>query len=174
MNSALNILLFLFFVLILVAAFLGVNLYVNKLSNDDAEGGVAIGESAKNLLPTDLIASIKEPQNLIAKALSKSARSSVWVDNFAQKNINNFSYPSSELAIALDFSNAQKTDTLAISNLDSYKFFCLNEVLKANGIRFAYIKKADQITLEVALRDNLTRSNLTNELKKYGISYQIY
>lgn len=98
---------------------------------------------------------------------------STWVNSFASKNIPGFSYPSLEFSIVLDFSNAKKTDTLRISNLDSYKFFCLNEVLKSNNIKFTYIKTADFVTLEVALNKNGLREKLTNELKKYNISYHI-
>ncbi|MDE6886444.1 MAG: hypothetical protein K2P17_05355 [Helicobacteraceae bacterium] len=160
MNSVLNIVLFFVFILILLVVLFGINVYVNKINIKDIQSyfTLNISESkTSNMLKVENIA-IKSPS---------------WANLFTSTNIPTYSYPSSELFIELDFSNQKKTNILQIKNLDSYKFFCLNEILKSNNIKFAYKKTSDFITLEVALDSEGLRKKLVGELQKYNIAYSI-
>lgn len=156
MNSVINILLFVIFITMLMVSFIAVNIYIGKLSMEDIRTSFTYNS---------FIANINDKP--------KDDSKSTWISSFASKDIPSFSYPISELSIVLDFSNTKKTDTLTISNLDSYKFFCLNEVLKSNNINFTYTKVADFVTLEVALDKDSLKDKLVSELKKYNISYNI-
>ncbi|RAX54219.1 hypothetical protein CCY99_04195 [Helicobacter sp. 16-1353] len=155
MNSVINILLFFIFIIMLATLFIAVNMYIGKLSMEDIK---------TSFIGSDFIHIKNKP---------KDDNKSTWISSLASKNIADFSYPISELAIILDFSNAKKTNILTIENLDSYKFFCLNEILKNNDIKFAYTKVADFVTLDVALNKEGLKETLINELKKYNISYHI-
>lgn len=153
MNSVINILLFFVFILMLATSFVAINIYINKTAHISHD-------VYRNIKNTD----IKE---------SNEINPSSWVQIFAKQELHNFSYPSSELFISLDFSDKKRTNTLKITNLDSYKFFCLNEILKSNNIKFAYQKIADSVILEVVLDGANLKNTLINELNKYNISYSI-
>lgn len=153
MNSVINILLFFVFISMLVASFVAINLYIDKYSFVPYSNNMA-----------------QKPQNI---KTSNEINNDSWIQVFSKRELYNFSYPSSELFISLDFSNKKRTNTLKITNLDPYKFFCLNEVLKSNNIKFAYQKISDSVILEVVLDKVDLKNTLINELNKYNISYTI-
>lgn len=153
MNAVLNITLFFVFVLILLASFFAINIYVNK-SN----------------MPEILVVDSKIPSK---DKESKIELPASWARAFAKKEMPDFAYPAQEYAIKLDFSPARVTNIIEISNLDSYKFFCLNEILKSNNIQFSYQKKGDFLNLRVSLLNASVRAKLENELRKYNIKFSI-
>lgn len=157
MNSITNVLLFFLSVILLAMCFIAVNVYVKRLSLQDLH---------------DMLTSISVKNTTqIAKSPAKKAES--WSAIFAKKEIPHYRYPVSEMSIYLDFSNANHTDILRISNLDSYKFFCLKEILKSNNIQFTYKITNQKAMLEVALDSAKKRENLIADLKRYNIAYNI-
>lgn len=169
MNSLLNLALFVLAIALLCVAFLAVNIYVNKWSMTDL---------SRNLRALNEMALFEKRFANLAESVSESAQDSsesktLWSNIFAKKEIPDFRYPTQELAIALDFSGANHTDFLTIKNLDSYKFFCLKEILKRNDIQFTYALNGKLATLEIALDSPKTRANLISDLKRYNISYTI-
>lgn len=156
MNSITNILLFFVFVLLVGMSFLAVNVYMKKLTLQDLQNYIA-----------------KPLAALPAKKDEDSSKPSTWSSIFVSKEIPDFSYPSPEISISLDFSNYKKTDVLEISNLDSYKLFCLKEILKSNNIQFTYKQESKKATLAVSLNNAKQRQNLLSELERYNIAYKI-
>lgn len=137
----------------IVASFVAISIYINNSAS--MLNYTSIDTKVKN---------VKEP---------KDVDNHSWVQVLSKHELYNFSYPSSELFISLDFSDKRRTNTLKITNLDSYKFFCLNEVLKSNNIKFAYQRIADSVILEVILDNENLKHMLVGELNKYNISYSI-
>lgn len=169
MNSLTNALLFCVSIILLVMAFIAVNVYVNRLSLED------LGDM---LSPSDFMARFGkdlalDSQRRAESNESKMHESNLWSSIFAKKELPNYRYPAPEMFIALDFSGKNRTDILQISNLDSYKFFCLKEILKANNIQFTYKIQNQKATLEIVLDSALKRTNLLSELKRYNIAYRI-
>lgn len=170
MNSITNVLLFCVSIVLLVMAFVAVNVYIKKLSLED------LGDM---LTPSNIMSSFDSALALNTKG-AKSANlaesksdSNLWSSIFAKKEIPHYRYPAPEMFIALDFSGKNRTDILQISNLDSYKFFCLKEILKSNNIQFTYKIQNQKATLEIVLDSAQKRANLLSELKRYNIAYRI-
>lgn len=137
--------------------FIAVNVYVKRLSLDD-------------------LGAMLTPSNIIAKVQTKDStktNAESWSSIFAKKDIPHYRYPVAEMAIFLDFSHKNHTDILHISNLDSYKFFCLKEILKSNNIQFTYKITKQKAELEIALDSAKKRQNLIADLKRYNIAYNI-
>lgn len=168
MNSLTNALLFCVSILLLAMAFIAVNVYIKKLSLED------LGDM---LSPSSVISkfqdSAKESADSTAKSTQAKSESNLWSSVFARKELPNYRYPAPEIFIALDFSGKNRTDILRINNLDSYKFFCLKEILKSNNIQFTYRIQNQKATLEIVLDSKQKRANLLSELKRYNIAYQI-
>lgn len=170
MNSITNVLLFCVSIVLLVMAFVAVNVYVKKLSLED------LGDM---LTPSNIMAGIdlaldaKDSGAKSANLAESKSDSNLWSSIFAKKEIPHYRYPAPEMFIALDFSGKNRTDILQISNLDSYKFFCLKEILKSNNIQFTYKIQNQKATLEIVLDSAQKRANLLSELKRYNIAYRI-
>lgn len=166
MNSLTNALLFCVSILLLAMAFIAVNVYIKKLSLED------LGDM---LSPSGVISKFQDSANQVASSATKSTQShsNLWSSVFARKELPNYRYPAPEIFIALDFSGKNRTDILRINNLDSYKFFCLKEILKSNNIQFTYRIQNQKATLEIVLDSKQKRANLLSELKRYNIAYQI-
>ncbi len=168
MNSLTNALLFCVSILLLAMAFIAVNVYIKKLSLED------LGDM---LSPSSVISKFQDSANQSADSTAKSTQakseSNLWSSVFARKELPNYRYPAPEIFIALDFSGKNRTDILRINNLDSYKFFCLKEILKSNNIQFTYRIQNQKATLEIVLDSKQKRANLLSELKRYNIAYQI-
>ncbi len=168
MNSLTNALLFCVSILLLAMAFIAVNVYIKKLSLED------LGDM---LSPSSVISKFQDSANQSTDSTAKSTQakseSNLWSSVFARKELPNYRYPAPEIFIALDFSGKNRTDILRINNLDSYKFFCLKEILKSNNIQFTYRIQNQKATLEIVLDSKQKRANLLSELKRYNIAYQI-
>lgn len=160
MNTITNVMLFFVSIILLVMAFIAVNVYVKKLSLED------LGDmlSLTNLANIDFVQ--KNPPK-------EKSDLTLWSSIFAKNEIPPYRYPAPEMFIALDFSGKNRTNILQISNLDSYKFFCLKEILKSNNIQFTYRIHKQKATLEIVLDSSKKRENLLHELKRYNIAYRI-
>ncbi len=169
MSSLTNALLFCVSILLLAMAFIAVNVYIKKLSLED------LGDM---LSPSNIISQFQDSANLtpndaILDAQPQKSESKLWSSIFARKELPNYRYPAPEIFIELDFSGKNRTDILQISNLDSYKFFCLKEILKSNNIQFTYRIQNQKATLEIVLDSEQKRAKLLSELKRYNIAYRI-
>ena len=171
MNSVTNALLFCVSIVLLVMAFVAVNVYIKKLSLEDL-GEMLSPSNIMSSFDSAFDSSAKDANLPESKSESKSD-SNLWSSIFAKKEIPHYRYPAPEMFIALDFSGKGKTDILQISNLDSYKFFCLKEILKSNNIQFTYKIQNQKATLEIVLDSAQKRANLLSELKRYNIAYRI-
>ncbi len=99
-----------------------------------------------------------------------------WLGELADKKNEKFMLPTTELQIKLE--DNQKKELIEvyrieIEKLDSYKFFCLNQVFKANGIEYSYYKKDGYIKLVIVTPDKVELESILKELKKYGIEYKL-
>lgn len=156
MNSITNLLLFFASIVLLAMCFIVVNVYVKQLNLDDLQA---------------MLSSIKTTETQSLETPTSKAES--WSSIFAKKEIPHYRYPVPEMSILLDFSSVNHTDILRISNLDSYKFFCLKEILKSNNIQFTYKITKQKAMLEIALDSAKKRQNLIADLKRYNIDYNI-
>lgn len=99
-----------------------------------------------------------------------------WLD-FLLKKPSSYSYPATEMKLIVDFKKhgeASENPILIVNNLDDYKFFCLDEVLKQKKIEFAYSKTNDSLNMIIYLpKDTKIQHSLMNELKYYEIKYKL-
>ncbi|MGX2983173.1 hypothetical protein [Helicobacter sp. 23-1045] len=163
MNSLINALLFITATALLVLFAVLVNVYMKGLELKDLN---ILGDWA-NLSSAESSAKIAES----SAESNKIAES--WRGIFAKKEIPHFRYPAPEAFITFDLSEAKSTDILQISNLDSYKLFCLKEILKANNVKFTYKILQQKAMVEISLDSAQKRKNLLNDLKRYNIAYHI-
>ncbi|WP_162982266.1 MULTISPECIES: hypothetical protein [Helicobacter] len=84
-----------------------------------------------------------------------------------------FDYPILERQITLEFREHKQAQKLFVRNLDSYKFFCLHEILKEKRIDFATDKKGRTTTLIIYLPNSPLRQAFLDDLRYYQIPYQL-
>lgn len=99
-----------------------------------------------------------------------------WTSDFAQEGIGDFIYPALELDISFDLASLEKRQKqfrVFMEEMDSYKFFCLNQVLTSNGINYAFYKNGKGIQLMVSAKSEEFLSSVLEQLKRYDIEYQI-
>ncbi|GMB95906.1 hypothetical protein [Helicobacter sp. NHP22-001] len=82
-----------------------------------------------------------------------------------------FLYPSLEKKVDIEFLESTPTRKILVKNLDSYKLFCLREILKTEHIDFALDKKKARTTLIIYLPNATTQ--FLKDLKYYQIPYQL-
>ncbi|MGX3011991.1 hypothetical protein ACWIUD_10645 [Helicobacter sp. 23-1044] len=170
MNSLINALLFITATALLVLFAVLVNVYMKGLELKDLN---ILGDWA-NLSSAESSTNFAESSTKIAESSTESNKfAESWRGIFAKKEIPHFRYPAPEAFITFDLSEAKSTDILQISNLDSYKLFCLKEILKANNVKFTYEILRGRATLRVILDSANKRKNLLNDLKRYNIAYHI-
>lgn len=155
MNSILNILLFITAILIIILILIGANIYLDKIKFVD------------QIPYTNNTINIKNNKINI-----KEDSSNNWLSILTKKEIKSFSYPSLEMSATFNLSNAIKTNILSIINLDAYKLFCLQEILKNNNIQYSYTQTNNNANIELILTKNIKQKFLT-ELESYNIQYQI-
>lgn len=99
-----------------------------------------------------------------------------WTSDFAQEGVGDFVYPALELDISFDLvslEKRQKQFRVFMEEMDSYKFFCLNQVLTSNGINYAFYKNGKGIRLMVSAKSEEFLSSVLEQLKRYDIEYRI-
>ncbi|WP_163564987.1 hypothetical protein [Helicobacter suis] len=82
-----------------------------------------------------------------------------------------FSYPVVERKLAVEFLDNVPRRKLLVRNLDTYKLFCLHEILKVKHIDFATDEKDKKITLIIYLPN--TAKQFLDDLKYYQIPYEL-
>lgn len=101
-----------------------------------------------------------------------------WTSKFSGRETPAYLYPAPELHVKLDFPKdslaALKTFRVVVGELDPYRFFCLNQVLLAHGIDYAYYKAGGDIRLIVTTKDEAYLRSVLKELQRYEITYELH
>lgn len=82
-----------------------------------------------------------------------------------------FIYPVIEKRVSIEFLGSTPSRKLLIRNLDAYKLFCLNEILREAHVDFALDKHAHMTTIIVYL-PRTSPKRFLEELSYYQIPYQ--
>lgn len=109
-------------------------------------------------------------------AIPEGSAPVAWVKRFSTQENPPYRYPAPELHVKLDFAPAValKTFRVVVGELDSYRFFCLNQVLLAHKINYAYYKTEGHIRLIVTTQDESYLRSVLKELQRYEITYEIH
>lgn len=90
------------------------------------------------------------------------------------KSQKNYTYPATEIKVNVDFKSlAERSEStkLVIKDLDDYKFFCLNEVLKEENVEYAYEQAGNLANIIIYLPEGLKRKQIIQDLRHYEIEY---
>ena len=101
---------------------------------------------------------------------------SMWLAHFSKSEQNGYFYPVNEIYINLDLNEKTgltKTYQLDAPISDSYKLFCLQEVLKQYNVRYFLNKNQEDAKLLLYLDDKSKLDLLVKALKTYDISANI-
>lgn len=126
----------------------------------------------------DITATIPQKENLtVTNQQDQNEKSDdEWIKSFAKQSKKGFEYPVTELQIKLDLLQQLKDQTVyrvVIDDLDEYKFFCINQVLKAKDIKYSYFRSKGYIKLIVTAKDEEYLKSVLLQLKEYNINYKI-
>lgn len=108
----------------------------------------------------------------------QSIQNETWV-NTANQKIEDATrqFPSNILDINVEVKRYEdlKTDytKVLVKNLDDYKFFCLNEILRQKHIDFSYFKNQNSLDLLLFIPDENKRQSILKDFQYYGIEYEI-
>ncbi|MDO7252678.1 hypothetical protein [Helicobacter cappadocius] len=109
------------------------------------------------------------------KNKSLSDQDDSWLKD-SLKNSKSYAYPATEIKISMDFKSPDDKSIptkLIVDNLDEYKFFCLNEVLKEEKIEFAYYQAKNSTNIVIFLPSDKRRDKIMEDLKYYEIQYKL-
>ena len=101
---------------------------------------------------------------------------SMWLNHFSKSEQNGYFYPVNEIYINLDLNEQTgltKTYQLDAPISDSYKLFCLQEVLKQYNVRYFLNKNQEDAKLLLYLDDKSKLDLLVRALKTYDINANI-
>ncbi|GAB0172378.1 hypothetical protein [Helicobacter trogontum] len=122
----------------------------------------------------------KIPQKQVITNIPKmeTIQDDVWISNADEKALaTTYQFPSNVLDINIEVKRYEdlKTDytKVLVKNLDDYKFFCLNEILRQKHIDFSYFKHKDTLDLLLFMPDETQREMILSDFKYYGIEYEI-
>ena len=99
-----------------------------------------------------------------------------WAKDFIESTQSSYAYPALELDISFDLQAPEKTYKqfrVIVEPLDSYKFFCLPQVLSSNGMNYAYYKSGNSLQLMVSAKSEEFLNQVLSQLNRYEIKYQI-
>ncbi len=106
----------------------------------------------------------------------KSFNNDSWTSSLSQGDQGNYMYPALELDISFDIDSLEKRQKqfrVIVEELDSYKFFCLNQVLTSNGMNYAFYRNGKGIQLMVSAKSEEYLNAVLEQLKHYEIKYQV-
>ncbi len=108
----------------------------------------------------------------------QSIQDESWIESASDKVAStNYQFPSNVLDINVDVKRYEdlKMDytKVVVKNLDDYKFFCLNEILRQKHIDFSYFKHNDSLDLLLFMPNESQRDIILQDFKYYGIEYEI-
>lgn len=120
------------------------------------------------------------PQKEVMTNIPKmeSVQDDTWISNANEKAVAaTFQFPSNVLDINVEVKRYEdlKTDytKVVIKNLDDYKFFCLNEILRQKHIDFSYFKHHNTLDLLLFMPDEKQREIILKDFTYYGIEYEV-
>lgn len=125
-----------------------------------------------NIDPQTYISSVDIKDGTINEAVSNRD----WIRRLKESTITNYSYPVSEIEIALQEEKPgfdKRFYKIVIDELDGYKFFCVNQVLSANNIDYSFYKDGGFVRLVVAATNYKELKSIMDTIKTYGIEYKI-
>jgi len=99
-----------------------------------------------------------------------------WLGELAKTKSGDFTLPTTELQIRLEGNSTKNfvdAYRIEVDKLDSYKFFCLNQILRANNIGYSYYKKDGYIRLVITVIKEVDLEKILKEIKRYGIDYKL-
>lgn len=114
----------------------------------------------------------KKPTETAGNQSTKAA----WVSHLAEKGTLDYLFPAAEMQIRLELIKRLKDEEvyrIVIDDIDNYKFFCINQVLSSNDIKYSYYRQGGFIRLVVTTADRAYMEAVLGELKEYGIDYTI-
>ncbi len=108
----------------------------------------------------------------------ESVQDDVWISNANEKALaTTYQFPSNVLDINIEVKRYEdlKTDytKVLVKNLDDYKFFCLNEILRQKHIDFSYFKHKNTLDLLLFMPNENQREMILKDFAYYGIEYEI-
>lgn len=107
---------------------------------------------------------------------TSAADQTAWAKDFAAAMPKDYTYPALELDISFDLQSPEKTQQqfrVVVEPLDSYKFFCLHQVLTSNGINYAYYKDGNNLQLMVSAQSEEYLNAVLSQLSRYEIKYHV-
>ncbi|NWF66719.1 MAG: hypothetical protein HXX81_04540 [Campylobacterales bacterium] len=99
-----------------------------------------------------------------------------WLDKIAKKEIKDYSFAVNDISIKIALNEEIKFEEffeIVVENIDEYKFFCLNQILKSKEIKFYLYKKLNFVKLIVTTNDKNYLDTVLAELKRYDIEYKV-
>lgn len=115
---------------------------------------------------------IHQPLSFQKKSVEKEDS---WLSSLL-KSPKSYAYPATEIKVNVNFKSlGEKSDStqLVVKDLDDYKFFCLNEVLKEEKIEYAYEQAGDLVNIVIYLPKGSRKKQIIQELKHYEIQYTV-
>lgn len=93
-----------------------------------------------------------------------------WFYVMADGKSQTFQYPVSEMGLTYE-THRDDSVRVFISDLNEYRFYCINQILVDNKIEYAYYKTHSVIQLVVFLNDPVTQKKILQDLDYYKIQY---
>lgn len=122
-------------------------------------------------------ASIDLPQPRQPSANAQSHRPMDWLSGLSQRGQNTFVYPAPEVQLHLSLVEDRVRNTkdfrVKVRAIDSYQFFCLNQVLTAHKINYSYYRTGDAVELVINAQDEGYIKSVLEKLRYYEINYEL-
>lgn len=116
--------------------------------------------------------------SFIAPPKIQASNDTEWIQNTEKTTkASSFQFPTNVLDINIEIKRESdlKIDPtkIVVKNLDDYKFFCLNEILRQKHVDFSYFKNNDSLHLLLFIPDEAKRKLLLKDFEYYGIEYEV-
>lgn len=148
---------------VLLMAFL-VNSYFN------AEKGGTYGNVGVAALPN-----LPTPRAVDTSKEQTTSMPLKWLGGLSQKKRQDYIYPAPEVQLHLSLIQ-DRTDTkdfrVRVKAIDSYQFFCLNQVLTAHKIEYSYYRMGNGVELVINAKNEDYIKEVLEKLKYYEINYE--
>jgi hypothetical protein len=126
-----------------------------------------------NSVPIDIEIDKKQIKNKREIVLNKEKG---WMDKFAKIKNDNFKYPVNEISIKLNpmFEIDKKfLYKITADNINEYKFFCINQILLKNNIKFSFFKRGSSINLMIFIKNKKILDDILIDIERYEIDFII-
>ncbi|PAF51101.1 hypothetical protein BKH43_02530 [Helicobacter sp. 13S00401-1] len=158
--------------LFVIIIFLGgytLYLFYEKLNPTTTATHSTLALQGKQEASVEVQESSNEPKLDVGDAHGWLARSDL--------STSNFQFPINVININISVKKPDEMQVdptkILIENLDEYKFFYLNEILRLKHIKFSYYKSGDKLALLVSIPNAALRESMLKDFRYYNIKYQI-